>query len=216
MDKYIYLIGEADRVFCGVAPHPVDEVETAKKQAEAQGDEVVIVYASINPLLACEDAPPAVLDGYCAQRTADYKSWVAVEDRRSASLYVLPDGDEYRLGDAYLGQTFNGLGALPDWLTDVVRPSPAHVWDEGVWVFDEHKQSAMDAEQDAVNRAAFQNELDARMDAAVAIASPLDYANKRKKLPADKAARLEAFNAYIDQLAVLEYSDNVVWPAQPE
>ena len=96
------------------------------------------------------------------------------------------------------------------------KPSLAHDWIEGGWVLNELKQQSIDAEIEAVKRAEFQAELDSRMDAAVAVASPLDYANKRKKLPADKAARLTLFNNYIDQLAELEYSDPVVWPVQPE
>jgi hypothetical protein len=74
---------------------------------------------------------------------------------------------------------------------------------------------ASERERDS-KKTQFQMELDRRMEAAVAIASPLDYANKRKKLPADKAARLAALNNYIDQLASLEYSEAVEWPVQPE
>ncbi len=89
-------------------------------------------------------------------------------------------------------------------------------FENGQWIEDKAARSEHEATIDANKRAAFQAELDARLDAAVAIASPLDYANKRKKLPVDKAARLAAFNNYIDQLAALEYSEAVEWPVQPE
>ena len=95
------------------------------------------------------------------------------------------------------------------------KPSPAHDWVDGAWVLNESKQKLIDSENDEALRAAFQAELDARMNAAVAIAQPLEYANTRKKLPSDKAARLAAYNNYIDQLAELEYSGNVVWPNEP-
>ena len=123
--------------------------------------------------------------------------------------------------------TFDDLGVLP--FTASAVDTSEHgkkIWSDiqaGVWGpiepetgDKEFLASEIDAENEAIKRVAFQAELDARMEAAVAVASPLDYANKRKKLPVDKAVRLAAFNTYIDQLAALEYSEAVEWPVQPE
>ena len=115
-------------------------------------------------------------------------------------------------------------GSVDDWYFDgenlhySPQPSAAHDWDseKNEWVFNDSKQTKLDAAQATAKRIEWQSELDTRMEAAVSVAQPLDYASKRKKLPADKAARLAAFNTYIDQLAALEYSETVEWPVQPE
>ena len=116
---------------------------------------------------------------------------------------------------------FNWLGNGVDVLdtADAARKNPSargcDDWVDGAWVLNESKQKLIDSENDEAIRAAFQAELDMRMNTAVAIAQPLEYANTRKKLPSDKAARLAAYNNYIDQLAELEYSSDVVWPNEP-
>ena len=108
----------------------------------------------------------------------------------------------------YDDETFALLSSLdegkkPSWLDEASDEVRAYI------------DLASERERDS-KKTQFQMELDRRMEAAVAIASPLDYAHKRKKLPADKAARLASLNNYIDQLAALEYSEAVEWPIQPE
>lgn len=102
-------------------------------------------------------------------------------------------------------------------LTDKPRPSLVHDWDVALadWVVDADKQALIDVEVERLRREAWGTALDALMVEAVSIAQPLDYAASRKRLPADKAARLAAWNAYIDELAGLEYSEQAVWPVRP-
>ncbi|UYY88610.1 hypothetical protein [Alcaligenes sp. SMD-FA] len=46
---------------------------------------------------------------------ANTGEWQLVEDNRQATLYT-PDGP-YTLGESYFGQTYDGLGVLPPWLS---------------------------------------------------------------------------------------------------
>lgn len=46
--------------------------------------------------------------------------WQLVDDNRQSTLYT-PDGP-YTLGESYFGQTYDGLGVLPTWLS--VEPGP--------------------------------------------------------------------------------------------
>ncbi len=47
---------------------------------------------------------------------ADTGSWIYLEDNRSVDLYTL-DGNTYTLDTDHEGQSYNGLGPIPDWLT---------------------------------------------------------------------------------------------------
>ena len=102
-------------------------------------------------------------------------------------------------------------------LTNQPRPSLQHDWDDlkSTWVLNQARQDALEDAEEQARIDLFQTQLDEKMSWATDVAAPLDYANKRKALPKDKAARLAAFNAYIDALAALEYSAAVVWPVEP-
>lgn len=153
-------------------------------------------------------------DGYVQRYDAGHDAWQYLRTWRDVPLYHTDTGLPYHVS----GEGWDGLGELPDKLTDLPPPSPAHDWDakKSEWVLNKSKQAALEAEQAAAAESAWRDELDARMSAAFNVASALDYSNKRKKLPADKLARLNAFNAYIDALAALEYSAGVEFPASPE
>lgn len=162
----------------------------------------------LTPAFSTEVAPPAVGAREIAVFDVERNEWIVKVDWRGVLLYSCVDGSVVEIVE--IGKTPIEVKA-----TELPRPSPTHDWVKKAWVFNGDKQKAIDAEVEATKRAEFQKELDAHMEAAVAIASPLDYASKRKKLSADKAARLEAYNDYIDALAVLEFSDEIVWPAEP-
>lgn len=51
--------------------------------------------------------------------------WVVIEDHRSGELYTT-DGARYEMGSDVDGQTYDGLGPVPNWLTDTApEPEPA-------------------------------------------------------------------------------------------
>jgi hypothetical protein len=69
--------------------------------------------------------PPDAKPGFSAQWSGD--AWQMVEDHRGL-CFQTADG-------AAVEHT--QLGPLPEGLTSEPRPTPAHRWDAGVWVFDE-------------------------------------------------------------------------------
>lgn len=68
-------------------------------------------------------------------------SWEVLADYRKVKLYTTHDGQEYTVGaDIDIDGTehsFDGVGDLPDWLTEVERPSPFHNWTDSAWIPDE-------------------------------------------------------------------------------
>lgn len=148
---------------------------------------------------------------------------------KSTNGFYSPDFDYDKLPDdlidvtavdyekAIEARSAGGVLDVIDGQLVIMQPAPSSAYEavDGEWVLNQDLQDALDLEHEAAQRAAFQTELDTRMNTAVAIAQPLEYANARKKLSIDKAARLAAYNAYIDQLAELEYSSDVVWPNEP-
>lgn len=103
-----------------------------------------------NPIIpgyATPTAPPAV-DG---NTVAVYRggsgavpqnwrggAWVTLPDYRRAPLYRTADGTLFALGDGY-----DGIGPLPDFLTDLPRPTPAHEWAAGEWKFSQVRADAI-------------------------------------------------------------------------
>lgn len=81
-------------------------------------------------------APPEVPAGHAARWVTDQDpvvdtptfgsegtgSWEIVEDHRKATLYTA-DG-EYKIGDEYEGQTYDGLGEIPAWLSTEAPEQP--------------------------------------------------------------------------------------------
>lgn len=87
-------------------------------------------------------APPEVPEGHAARWVtdkdpvidtptfgdADTGSWEIIEDHRKDTLYTA-DG-EYKLGDDYEGQTYDGLGPIPAWLSVDEPPKPEPTLEE--------------------------------------------------------------------------------------
>jgi len=67
-------------------------------------------------------APPDAPAGHVAVAVGD--GWITQEDHRSESLYLVSTGVPYALKTTIMldagAVRYTGLGAIPDWLTDVV------------------------------------------------------------------------------------------------
>lgn len=72
--------------------------------------------------------------------------WSIVLDYRSSTLYMTADGEKYTVGEDADGKKYEGVGPLPDWLTDRERPGPFHHWIDDAWVLNEAEELA-DAKQ---------------------------------------------------------------------
>ena len=73
-------------------------------------------------------------------------AWSALADHRRDSLYQTDTGAGYTIGETVAGQSYDGLGNLPGWLTDKPRPSGAHQWSGADWILDESVQSEATAQ----------------------------------------------------------------------
>lgn len=74
-------------------------------------------------------------------------TWEAIPDYRKTQLYLTTDGSPYTVGSTVNAQTYDGLGALPAWLTNRAKPGPTYIWQSGAWTVDlaltQASQSAM-------------------------------------------------------------------------
>lgn len=68
---------------------------------------------------------------------SDTGRWSIEVDNRNKSLYLTKDGNLYDLGEPVEEDTYNGVGAIPHWLTPQERPDGFHEWKDGDWVEDE-------------------------------------------------------------------------------
>lgn len=83
-------------------------------------------------------------------------NWTATPDFRKTPLYLTADGTPYTVGSTVNSQTYDGLGALPAWLTDTARPGVNYTWESGAWTLDVAAQLAADqASQIAVMEQAY-------------------------------------------------------------
>lgn len=114
-------------------------------------------------------APPAIPEGKLARwespvdptTSVEYSSvgaWVVTSDNRKIDLYT--DAGKYVLGSEYQGQSFDGIGEIPSWLTSIAKPSSFHNLVDGVWVLD------VEAEL-AAAKTAKQLQIDAARDLAL-------------------------------------------------
>lgn len=83
-------------------------------------------------------APSAAAAGQVAVWNAAAQVWALVTDNRSAQLYRTDTSNQYALGSTIeINNTptaYNGLGAMPSWLTTEVPPAPGSTWTNGAWV----------------------------------------------------------------------------------
>lgn len=101
------------------------------------------------PFRAVFEAPRATGPGYVAKWESEISpsdpvfgsegsgSWAEVADMRRVPLFLTSSGARYEAGAKVDAGVYQGLGPLPDWLTDAARPTEYHIWDEGAgWVQD--------------------------------------------------------------------------------
>ncbi|CAB3863610.1 hypothetical protein LMG26858_02352 [Achromobacter anxifer] len=73
-------------------------------------------------------------------------SWIEVADMRAVPLFLTASGVRYEVGTQVDGAAYLGIGALPDWLTDVARPGEYHIWEAGSgWVLNTAARDAASA-----------------------------------------------------------------------
>lgn len=63
-------------------------------------------------------------------------AWVIKDDHRKTDLYLTADGSKYELEQDVEGQTYDGIGPVPTWLTLQERPGKHYNWVNGAWVLD--------------------------------------------------------------------------------
>ncbi len=163
---------------------------------------------------ATPTAPPVTPDGMVAvYRSASglppqnwpEGSWVLERDYRNVPLYRTEDGAPYAFDGDFLG-----IGELPSTLTEIPRPSVAHVWEDGAWRLDE----ALEAERLAAEGTARRDALLAEADARIA---PLMDGFVLGELSDAEGAQLRALSQYRKALRALDLSDPraIHWPEVP-
>lgn len=90
---------------------------------ESKASELALDPGHFNvPFGAVPAEPPSVSSGQVARLMNG--EWTVVEDHRSDMLYVIATGASYQVGTNVHGQSYDGGGPIPVWLTDV-QPAPA-------------------------------------------------------------------------------------------
>lgn len=63
-------------------------------------------------------------------------TWTVLADNRTTPLYLTADGSRYTIDQVVAGESFNGVGPVPAWLTATAKPGKFYNWTSGVWVLD--------------------------------------------------------------------------------
>lgn len=63
--------------------------------------------------------------------------WLCHADNRSRTFVLTETGAEYEIGTDHRGLTYNGVGAVPDWLSTEIRPSEFHEWTDTGWTLNQ-------------------------------------------------------------------------------
>ncbi|GAB1835292.1 phage tail protein [Achromobacter xylosoxidans] len=87
-----------------------------------QANELALAPGLFNiPFGAYEESPPDVPAGEVAQWNPTLSAWIAVEDHRGETLYLVKDGTAYEMGSSVEidGEpaSYPGWGKVPAWLT---------------------------------------------------------------------------------------------------
>lgn len=131
----------------------------------------------------------------------------------SRPLYLCQNGLIYRLGVIVNGQTFNGLGELPNWLTDQAPPSADYTWNKDKWQLDENRQKATLTRQILNKRNEQLSEVDpitaGMRDAFIAQLLSNDEVSYYKELAAYKLKLIQ-----LEQQPNFPY--NIEWPPKPQ
>lgn len=97
-----------------------------------EANEIALQPGEFNiPFGAVETAPPVASSGQVPQWSNG--AWTIVEDSRNLTFFVVATGDTYTLGSQIevdsASVSFNGLGAVPAWLTTTAPTSSAEASD---------------------------------------------------------------------------------------
>lgn len=156
--------------------------------------------------------PPTAAAGQIAVIDLTALTWTVETAWFSTPLYLTSTGDGYVLGSTVDGATFNGLGALPAWLTSAAKPSDLYVWTNGAWAVDPALESNSQA-------AAAQAQCATLMAQASLITSGLSDAYIAGILSDADVARYKAWAAYKLALTQISqqsgYPATITWPTPP-
>lgn len=131
-------------------------------------------------------------------------AWSVVADYRGAPLFRKSSGAPYTPQDGYAG-----LGPLPEGVTTIAPPSPAHTWTAEGWTLDVARAGEL-------RRAAAEQEHDARIAFAKAEMEPLQFAVELGDATEAEASTLLAWKRYVVQLSRLDLSaEQLTWPVPP-
>ncbi|MBK5570102.1 tail fiber assembly protein [Ensifer sp. SSB1] len=134
-------------------------------------------------------------------------NWSLVPDYRRVAIYRTADGSEFEIGNE-----FNGLGELPQFLTDMPRPTAAHVWSGDSWVLDAAKETAMLTAEAMATRARLLGEADQ-------LIAPLMDGFVLDELTAEDSARLKALSQYRKDVRAVSsqagFPRSIAWPVRP-
>lgn len=177
------------------------------------------------PHLAVITEPPVASDGHIQfwQTTLDpvlnpmfgnpgTGEWLVLKDNRKTELYKKTNGEKYEL-DKY----YNGLGAIPEHLTDKSRPTDDHVWKNNDWWIDPATKAAAD-------EAAIKVQVDAQIQAELARANtaiiPLQDAVELDMATEEESTLYSQWRTYrvlINRIATQTgYPLNFEWPSSPD
>lgn len=63
-------------------------------------------------------------------------TWAVLADNRTTPLYLTADGSRYTIDQEVSGESFNGVGPVPVWLTTTAKPGQFYNWTSDAWVLD--------------------------------------------------------------------------------
>ncbi|WP_454710946.1 tail fiber assembly protein [Cupriavidus nantongensis] len=165
----------------------------------------------IVPGYATPTPPPPAADGWVAvYRGSDGVApqnwpgggWSIVCDYRNVPLFRVADGSRYGLGDGY-----HGVGELPEGVTDLPRPSLAHVWAGAGWALDAALAAQLQLGDNKVEKSARETRARAAME-------PLQMAVDIDVATAAEADSLLAWKRYFVLLSRVDLA-NPAWPEEP-
>ena len=130
-------------VVYGYHPDTLEPLRCAITADESPLEEDVYLL----PQYTTRTKPLANKDGYTQKYEHSSDTWQYLRTWRSVPLYHTGTGLPYHIG--YEG--WDGLGELPDMLTDLPPPNSAHDWDakKQAWVLNKTRQAELEAQAQA-------------------------------------------------------------------
>ncbi len=187
-------------------------------QLDDSGYFVGPVMADVSPLEpgvylipgnAVDIQPPSPIQPGFLYMPAEGGGWDSVEDLRWSPLYKTKDGQRYRLGADHEGQTYDGIGPCPAWLTLSPRPNDWSVWNGAAWEEDAQLLAIATTRQRAETKTSL------LMTAGTVIA-PLQDAEDLGIATDEERALLQRWKLYRVELTRVNPADHEEpWPTPP-